>query len=134
MIRLEAILAALEEQHAELAGLLDGLGAADWQRATPCEGWTVADVVFHLAQTDELALASLQGRFAEGLEVLAGGLNPQHNVDDGAAALVARERGLPQDALRERWSTGAAALRHTLPATTRTGASAGSPASCRRGR
>ena len=111
---MEAILTALEEQHSELAALLDRLGDADWQRATRCEGWTVADVVLHLAQTDELALASLQGRFAEGLDVLAGGVDPQQNVDDGAAALVARERGLPHDALRERWSTGAAALRHTL--------------------
>ena len=111
---MDAVLNALEEQHAELAGLLDGLDAADWQRATPCEGWTVADVVLHLAQTDELALASLEDRFAEGLEVLAGGVSPQPNVDDGAAALVARERGVAPDALRERWRSGSAALRGSL--------------------
>jgi len=111
---MDAVLNALEEQHAELAGLLDGLGAADWQRATPCEGWTVADVVLHLAQTDELALASLEGRFGEGLEVLAGGVSPQPNVDDGAAAMVARERGVAPGALRERWRSGSAALRGSL--------------------
>ena len=111
---MKAILTALEEQHSELAALLDGLAAADWERATRCDGWTVADVVLHLAQTDGLALASLQDGFAEGLDVLAGGLEPQGNVDDGAAALVARERGLAHDALRERWRTGATALRHTL--------------------
>ena len=53
---MDAVLNALEEQHAELAELLDGLGAADWQRPTPCEGWTVADVV------------SESDRFAAGLE------------------------------------------------------------------
>ena len=111
---MDAVLNALEEQHAELAGLLERLGAADWQRATPCEGWTVADVVLHLAQTDELALASLEGRFSEGLEVLASGVSPQPNVDDGAAALVARERGAAPDALRERWRSGSAALRRSL--------------------
>ena len=113
---MQANLTALEEQHAELAALLDGLGDADWRRPTRCEGWTVADVVLHLAQTDELARASAQGRYADGLHVLAGGLTPGGNVDDGAAAMVSRERGLPAAALRERWRTGAAALRDELAA------------------
>ena len=111
---MKAILTALEEQHGELAAVLDRLAGADWERATRCDGWTVADVVLHLSQTDELALASLRDGFAEGLDVLAGGLEPHGNVDDGAAALVAHERGLPHDALRERWRTGATALRHAL--------------------
>ena len=111
-----AILTALEEQHSELAALLDHLDDAGWQRPTRCEGWTVADVVLHLAQTDELALASAQGEFAEGLDVLAGGVEGQGTVDDGAAAIVAHERGLPNAALLERWRTAAAALRDALAA------------------
>jgi len=114
---MQAILNALEEQHAELNALLDRLDDADWQRPTRCEGWTIADVVLHLAQTDELALASAQGHFADGLDMLAGGLDPQRSVDDGAAAMVARERGLPNAALLERWRTGAAALREALAVT-----------------
>lgn len=113
---MQAILTALDDQYSELAALLDPLDDADSQRPTRCDGWTVADVVLHLAQTDELALASAQGRFAEGLDLLAGGLDPQRNVDDGAAAMVARERGLPNAALFERWRTGAAALRDALAA------------------
>ncbi len=113
---MQAILAALDEQHSELAALLDPLDDAGWLRPTRCEGWTVADVVLHLAQTDELALASAQGRFAEGLNMLAGGLDRQGNVDDGAAAMVAHERGLPNGALHGRWRTGAAALRDALAA------------------
>ena len=59
---MQEILTALEEQHSELAALLDALDDEAWQRPTRCEGWTVADVVLHLAQTDELALASVQGQ------------------------------------------------------------------------
>ena len=42
---MQAILSALHEQHTELDALVDPLDEADWERPTPCEGWTVADVV-----------------------------------------------------------------------------------------
>jgi len=113
---MDAILNALGEQHAELAALLEPLDDQGWSSPTRCEGWAVADVVLHLAQTDQLALASAQGRFADGLVVLAGGLEGRGNVDDGAAAMVERERGLSNAALVERWRAGAAALRATLAA------------------
>ncbi len=71
---MEANLAALAEQHAELDALLSSLDDAGWQRPTRCEGWTVADVVLHLAQTDEMALGSAQDRFAEQLARLTEGL------------------------------------------------------------
>ena len=80
---MQAILTALAEQHG-LAALLDPLDDAGWWRPTRCEGWSVADVVLHLAQTDELALASVHDRFAESLDVLAGGLTGRVTVDDGA--------------------------------------------------
>jgi uncharacterized protein (TIGR03084 family) len=108
---MQAILNALGEQHAELDGLLDRLGDDGWARPTRCDGWDVADVVLHLAQTDELALASAEGRFAAGMEALAGGTDRQGNVDDGAAAMVAKERGAPNADVLERWRTSAAALR-----------------------
>ena len=113
---MRAILNALDEQHSELAVLLDPLDDAGWQRPTRCEGWTVADVVLHLAQSDELAFASAQGRLSERLGMLAGGLDRQGDVDDGAAAMVAQERGAPNTALLERWRTGAAAFREVLAA------------------
>ena len=113
---MQAILNALEAQHAELAALLEPLDDAGWERPTRCEGWNVSDVVLHLAQTDVLALASAEGRFAEGLNVLAGGTQPQGNVDDGAAAMVASERGVSNGELLNRWRTGAMALRAALAA------------------
>jgi uncharacterized protein (TIGR03084 family) len=108
--------ADLAAQHAELAGLLSGLDEAGWQRPSRCEGWTVADVVTHLAQTDEMALASAEGRFAEGLVELARGLDPASSVDEGADLMVARDRGQPPSAIFERWQTGAAALRKAFEA------------------
>jgi uncharacterized protein (TIGR03084 family) len=113
---MQAVLTALEAQHAELAALLEPLDDAGWQRPTRCEAWNVADVVLHLAQTDELALASAQGRFADGLDVLAGGAQPNGNVDDGAAAMVANERGATNGEVLDRWRTGTTALRDALAA------------------
>lgn len=55
------IVACLAAQHDELDTLLSGLDDAGWTRPTRCPGWTVADVVLHLAQTDELAVASAEG-------------------------------------------------------------------------
>lgn len=111
---MDPIVAALAEQHAELGGLLAGLDENDWQRPSPCDGWSVADVVLHLAQTDELALASARGHIAEALNELAGGLGPPTNVDEGADFMVARERGQPGAAVRDRWQTGTEALRRVL--------------------
>jgi uncharacterized protein (TIGR03084 family) len=113
---LDTIVTALAEQHAELAGVLGGLGDADWERPSRCPGWTVADVVLHLAQTDELAVASLEGRFATAVQALSEGLGPAASVDDGADRMVASERGAPGPVVRARWEAGAGALRERLSA------------------
>ncbi|HEY2430761.1 MAG TPA: maleylpyruvate isomerase family mycothiol-dependent enzyme [Acidimicrobiales bacterium] len=111
---MDTILVALEQQQAELSGLLDGLQAADWSAPTRCEGWDVADVVLHLAQTDELAVGSATGGFAAVVNGLTGGVGQASSVDDGAARMVARQRGRPADELRARWSGGAARLIEVL--------------------
>ena len=92
---MDTIVTALADQQAELSALLVGLDEPGWQRPSRCEGWTVADVVLHLAQTNEMAVASARGRFAEAMSELAGGLAPASSVDDGADLMVARERGMP---------------------------------------
>ena len=43
-------------------------------RPSRCEGWTVADVLLHLAQTNEMAVASAQGRLREYFEATAAGV------------------------------------------------------------
>lgn len=67
---MEAITTALAAQQAALSGLLVGLDEPEWHRDSRCAGWTVADVVLHLAQTNELALGSITGRFAEAMDEL----------------------------------------------------------------
>ncbi|MEO7427786.1 MAG: maleylpyruvate isomerase family mycothiol-dependent enzyme [Acidimicrobiales bacterium] len=109
---MQEIVAALAEQHAELETLLAPLSDTGWSTAAPrCPGWTVSDVILHLAQTDEMALASVQGRFSESLHELASSLTPTTSVDDGAGAMVASQRGAPTQEVHDRWLAGAAALR-----------------------
>lgn len=108
----DEILTALTEQQRELDDVLASLTEPQWATPTPrCPGWTVTDVILHLSQTDELAIASVTGRFPYKLEVLAGGSAPAEvSVDAGAAALVDRERGAPPSEVYDRWRSGAASL------------------------
>jgi uncharacterized protein (TIGR03084 family) len=110
---MDEILAALNAQQDELAGLLAGRDAADWQRASRCEGWTVADVVLHLAQTNELAIASAQGRLPAAAEGM-GDPGREDTVDESAALMVAAQRDAPVAELHARWQTGVAELLRVL--------------------
>ncbi len=100
------ILDALAAQQAELRALLDGLDAADWERPSRCAGWTICDVLLHLAQTNEMAIGSVQGRFAEALDELVAGLGPADSVEDGAAVMVRHQCGEPGPAVQQRWQQG----------------------------
>ena len=104
------ILVDLAAEHAELWSLLAPLDDVGWARATPCDGWDVRDVVLHLHQTDELALASLRGDLARDIEEFmhAGG---EESVDDAAAASVALARGAAGAAIGEQWRASAAEVR-----------------------
>lgn len=114
---MDTIVAALGEQHAELAALIDGLSDDDWARPSACAGWTVADVVLHLAQTNEMAIGSATGRFAETLTGLTNNLAASGSIDDGADAMVARDRvGLSGGAVLERWEASSSGLRDALAA------------------
>ena len=110
---MDAVLAALTEQHTELDALLSPLDDAGWAQPTRCVGWDVADVVLHLAQTDELAIMSAERRVDESLGRL-GGPEQENTVDQGAADMVALERNADHHALRLRWRDGAALLRAVL--------------------
>ncbi len=105
------VLSALEAQHAELAGIIDPLDEAAWQRPSRCEGWSVADVVLHLVQTDQLAMASLADRIDAEVASIASGDAPVANVDEGAELAVQRERGLSGAELAARWHARSSELR-----------------------
>jgi len=42
-----------------LEGILAGLPAQAWHEASGADGWTVRDVVLHLAQTEEAVAATI---------------------------------------------------------------------------
>mgnify|MGYP001392134940 CR=1 FL=1 len=95
---------ALRAQRAEVAGLLEGLTAEDWATPSRCAGWSVADVVIHLAQTEELALATLQDNFDQHLHDVLSEFRTAADVDEGADLLVAAERGRPSTEVLAWWS------------------------------
>lgn len=113
---MDAAVSALADEQAALSDHLDGLDDAGWAAPSRCPGWSVSDVVLHLAQTNEMAAASLDGTMDAFLARTAEGLPPTADVDEAAAALVERERGAPPADVRARWEASAAALRERFAA------------------
>lgn len=103
----------LAAEQDQLEQVLEGLAADAWSRASGAAGWTVADVVLHLAQTEEAV-------------VVAATDDPQvtewrrygDSVDEAMAALVRAERDAPQE-IFDRWRAARraalAALRQADP-------------------
>src|SRR5687768_7965167 len=83
MTGVDPAVVALGEEQAALGRHLDGLDDAGWAAPSRCEGWTVADVVLHLAQTNEMAIASLDGTMDEFLgHLVDAGLPATADVDE----------------------------------------------------
>ena len=112
---MQEIVAAVAEQQDELAELLADLDDDGWARPSACDGWSVADVVLHLAQTNEMATGSARDDLSGAMERLTEGLAPTAgDIDDGAALMVDHERGAAPSDLRERWVRSCAELRAAL--------------------
>jgi uncharacterized protein (TIGR03084 family) len=79
----------------ELLEAVDALGEEGWARASGAPGWSVADVVLHLAQTEEGVVRTL-GRGA-GTWTLREG-----TLDDAVDAQVAAQRGSGSE-IGRRW-------------------------------
>lgn len=111
---MDPVVEDLAAEHLELKGMLDGLSEAELQSPTRCEGWDVRDVLIHLAQSDEMAVGSAQGRFGAVLSELTDGLKGGGSIDEGVALMVARERGRASSNLIGRWWTTANRLVEAL--------------------
>ena len=72
-----------------LQGILGLLTEAQWLAESGADGWSVADVVLHLAQSDENVADSAAGAYPRGGVAAAG------TVDDWAARMVDAERTTP---------------------------------------
>jgi uncharacterized protein (TIGR03084 family) len=95
-----------------LEGILGLLTEAQWLAKSGADGWSVADVVLHLALSDESVVASAGGAGPLG-DVAAAG-----TVDDWAARMVEAERAAPAQVFA-RWrrahDAAAGALRAADP-------------------
>jgi uncharacterized protein (TIGR03084 family) len=89
----------LAAEQERLEGILGGLDEAQWMSASGAAGWTVADVVLHLAQSEESVVVSASGGdLRAGPGPTAGG-----TVDERVAFLVSAERGPGPDVVFGRW-------------------------------
>lgn len=79
----------LEAEQDRLQNILDGLDGVRWMAPSGAAGWTVADVVLHLAQTEEAVLASATGA--------SFGVRPEAGtaLDEIMDRLVQAERAAP---------------------------------------
>jgi uncharacterized protein (TIGR03084 family) len=114
---MDPVVEDLSAQHAQLRAILEGLSDEQWEAPTRCEGWDVSDVVVHLAQTDEMAVASALGRYAEVMAELTEGIQPTGSIDEGVAAMVARQKDFPPSQLRGRWESASSELIDVLDGT-----------------
>jgi uncharacterized protein (TIGR03084 family) len=89
----------LAAEQERLEGILDGLGEMQWASPSGAAGWTVADVVLHLAQSEEsVAVTVSGGDLRAGLGSAAGG-----TVEERVAGLVRAERGTAPQVVFVRW-------------------------------
>jgi uncharacterized protein (TIGR03084 family) len=87
---------AAEQERVER--ILAGLGAGQWLAESGCAGWTVADVVLHLAQSEEAVEATAaHGHLRAGLAAVTG-----NTVEERADAAVRMERAAPAEVFA-RW-------------------------------
>ena len=88
----------LSAEQERLAGILDGLDEAQWMSPSGAVGWTVADVVLHLAQSEESVVVSVSG----GDLRTGAGRAAGETVDERVDYLVRAERAAP-DVVFARW-------------------------------
>ncbi|MEV0218296.1 maleylpyruvate isomerase family mycothiol-dependent enzyme [Streptomyces sp. NPDC050704] len=94
-----AELADLADEQREFAALLETLGDTDWHRASAADGWTVADQVAHLADTEEVAVDTL----ADGPRAFAETVPRYPTAEDFTAAGCRRGDGLSPEDLTAWW-------------------------------
>lgn len=111
---MDPVLDALAGQLDEVRSLVADLDDATWAAPSGCAGWSISDVLLHLAQTNELAVQSarlepLTAPSAPGdSEAIsmaeATGADPIDSIVDRQ---VAAERGAPAGKVYERWDRSA---------------------------
>ena len=101
--------ALLDNEAGRLDAFLSGLGEADWKRASRCAGWTVRDVLGHLAAGEDYHRACLDGTVAGFLAAFAG--RGGTDLDSVNALGVADYSALSPAQVLARWRAASAANR-----------------------
>jgi uncharacterized protein (TIGR03083 family) len=91
------VVADLAAEQERLESLLESLTDEQWATESGAPGWSITDVVIHLAQTEELVSASIAG--AGRAEVWERG---DGALDDAVAAAVSADRAPAADVF-QRW-------------------------------
>jgi uncharacterized protein (TIGR03084 family) len=91
------IFADLVAEQDRLEAILDSLDDDTWNAPSGALGWTVADVVLHLAQTEEAVVNSVAGRVG-----ISNWRAQAENLDDAIDQMVSAERTAPEVTF-ERW-------------------------------
>jgi uncharacterized protein (TIGR03084 family) len=93
------VLDDLQAEQEALEAVLSALSPAQWLHPSAAEGWTVADVVLHLAQSEEAVVATAASALEPGRWQQLGA-----DVDTAMDALVRAERTEPAQ-IFQRWRT-----------------------------
>ena len=91
------VVADLAAEQERIESLLEELSDEQWASPSGAPGWSITDVVIHLAQTEELVSASIEG--AGRAEVWERG---DRALDDAVAAAVRADRAPAADVF-DRW-------------------------------
>jgi uncharacterized protein (TIGR03084 family) len=109
---MDGILTALAEQVDELDGLVADLDEDGFALPSRCPGWSISDVLVHLAQTNEMTVASAEGRFTEEAAAFGNRVQsppPGATVDDLAGLAVAANRTRSGKEVYDWWRASSAA-------------------------
>lgn len=115
---MDGILSALAEQVDELDGLVRDLDEDGLALPSRCPDWSISDVLLHVSQTNEMTVASAEGRFPGEAAAFGNRVEtaPGATIDDLAAMAVAAERGRPGKEVYDRWRASSAAQAAALGA------------------
>lgn len=110
-----AIFEDLAAEQDRLDGILAGLDDAQWATPSGAAGWSVADVVLHLAQSDEAVVASAAGADLRAGPDARATTGAGASVDEAMNRLVQAERAAPAEVF-QRWRQSRAAALAALRA------------------
>jgi uncharacterized protein (TIGR03084 family) len=92
------VFSSLKAQTDRLDAILDGLDDDQWSAPSLCPGWSVCDVVLHLAQTEEGVAATIEG---SDMVIPSEGAS---NIDEAMEHWVRAERGASPEDVHARWN------------------------------